>query len=71
MPFHGVLVFEQVVAQVKEMLFEVTCVKILRRDAVVNQFPYVLSKAAAKVEKSVLGLGLFEEREDTRVAGLL
>ena len=70
MPFHRLLVFEQIVAQVKEALLLIACVEIIGRDAVVDEFPDVLREAAPEVEKCVLRLGLLEEGEDTRVAGL-
>ena len=70
MPFHRLLVFEQIVAQVKEALLLIACVEILGRDAVVHEFPYVLREAAAEVEKCVLRFRLLEEGQDTRVAGL-
>ena len=69
--FNCVLVFEQIIAHVKEALFEVACVEILGRDAVVGKFSCVLSETAAKVEKRVLRLGFFEERENTGIAWLV
>ena len=71
MCFNCVLVSEQVIAQVKEALFEIACVEILGRDAIMGKFSCVLSETAAKVKKSVLRLGFFEEREDTGVARLI
>lgn len=70
MRFHCISIFEQIVAQIQEALLEVTCVKVLRRDAVVNEFPYILGEAAAQIEKCMLRLRFFEEREDARVGRL-
>ena len=69
--FDFAFVFEQIIAHVKEALFEIACVEIFGRDAIMGKFSCVLSETAAKVEKSVLRLWLFEEREDTRVAWLV
>ena len=68
--FQRIFVFEQIIAQIQEALFEVAGVEILRRDAIVSEFPYILREAAAKVEKRVLRLRSFQQREDTRVAWL-
>lgn len=52
------------------MLFEVARVDVFGRDAVVDEFPYILSEAATEVKKGVLGVRLFEEREDAGVRWL-
>lgn len=66
-----VLVSEQIIAQIKETLFEVARVEVFRRDAIMGEFSRVLSETAAKVEKGVPRLWFFKEREDTWVAWLV
>ena len=61
---------EQVIAQVKKVLYKIARVEIFRRDTIMDELPQILSETAAEVKKSVLGLRFFEKRENTSVAWL-
>ena len=64
-------VFEEIEAQVEELLLQVARVEVFGRCAVVDEFSDILREAAPEVEKGVWGLGVFEEGEDAWGAGLL